>query len=66
MLFHFGRATAALGWLLTLAGMAYVVAGGRETLAGTEGSLPRLLVGLVAVVVGSSIIRWVKRAGTKR
>jgi hypothetical protein len=66
MLFHFGRATAAFGWLLTVAGVAYVVVGGRETLAGTEGSLPRLLVGLVAVVVGSSIVRWVKRAGSRR
>jgi hypothetical protein len=66
MLFHFGRATVAFGWLLTLAGVAYVVAGGRGTLAGTEGSLPRLLVGLVAVVVGTSVVRWGKRAGARR
>ena len=62
MLFHFGRAATAFGWLLIVVGIVYVAVGGRGALAGVPGSLPRILVGLVGVVVGSSIVRWAKRA----
>jgi hypothetical protein len=61
MLFRTGRATTLFGWLLILAGLAYLVVGGRGALTNTPGSLPRVLTGLVAVVVGSSIVRWAKR-----
>ena len=62
MLFHFGRAFLVLGWILTIAGVAYVVMGLRHT-AGVAGASPALLlIGLAAVVVGSSIVRWVRRA----
>jgi hypothetical protein len=59
---RFGKATAAFGWLLTLVGIAYLAIGVRGALAGIAGSLPRMLVGLVAVVIGSSIVRWARRA----
>jgi hypothetical protein len=62
MPFRFGKATAVFGWLLTLVGIAYLAIGVRDAIGGTAGSLPRMLVGLVAVVVGSSIVRWARRA----
>jgi hypothetical protein len=62
MLLRFGRATAVFGWLLVIAGIMYLAVGGRGAVYGTPGSLPRILVGLVAVVVGSSIVRWTRRA----
>jgi hypothetical protein len=65
MPFRFGKATAAFGWLLTLVGIAYLAIGVRDAVAGIAGSLPRMLVGLVAVVIGSSIVRWARRARTK-
>jgi xanthosine utilization system XapX-like protein len=62
MLFHFGRAFLVLGWILTIAGVIYVLMSLRH-MAGVAGASPALLlIGLVAVVVGSSIIRWVRRA----
>ena len=62
MIFRFGRATAMLGWLLILAGVVYLLVGGRGALAQTPGSFPRVVMGLVAVVVGSSIVLWTRRA----
>jgi xanthosine utilization system XapX-like protein len=62
MPFRFGKATAVFGWLLTLVGIAYLAIGIRDALGGIPGSLARMLVGLVAVVVGSSIVRWARRA----
>jgi xanthosine utilization system XapX-like protein len=62
MLFHFGKAATAFGWLLILVGILYVAVGVRDALAVIPGSVPRILVGLVGVVVGSSIVRWAKRA----
>jgi hypothetical protein len=61
MLLRFGKATAVFGWLLILAGVAYMAVGVQGAVGGIPGSLPRILVGLVAVVVGSSILRWVRR-----
>jgi hypothetical protein len=63
MILRIGRAGAVLGWLFTLWGIAYLALGGRDALTTTPGALPRLLVGLIAVVVGTSILRWARRAG---
>jgi len=62
MLFRVGGATSVFGWLLILSGITYLVVGGRGAMMNTPGSLPRVLIGLVAVVIGSSIVRWAKRA----
>jgi hypothetical protein len=62
MLYHFGKATLVFGWLLLLVGIGYLAQGGREAIAQIPGSLPRMVVGLVAVVVGSAIVRWGRRA----
>jgi hypothetical protein len=62
MLFRFGRAFLVLGWILTIAGVVYLLMGLRH-IAGVAGASPALfLIGLAAVVVGSAIIRWVRRA----
>jgi hypothetical protein len=62
MPYRFGKATAVFGWLLILVGIGYLALGFRDALGGIPGSLARMLVGLVAVVVGSSIVRWARRA----
>jgi hypothetical protein len=62
MPYRFGRSTAVFGWLLILVGLAYLAIGFRDALGGVSGSLARMLVGLVAVVVGSSVVRWARRA----
>jgi hypothetical protein len=62
MLDRFGKAALVFGWLLIVMGIGYLVLGGRGAVAQIPGSLPRAVVGLVAVVVGSSIVRWAKRA----
>ena len=62
MTLRFGKPTAGFGWLLILVGIAYLALGVRDALGGIPGSLARMIVGLVAVVVGSSIVRWARRA----
>jgi hypothetical protein len=62
MPYRFSKTTAVFGWLLILVGIAYLAIGVRDALGGIPGSLARMLVGLVAVVVGSSIVRWARRA----
>ena len=62
MPYRFGKATAVFGWLLILVGIGYLALGFRDVLGGISGSLARMLVGLVAVVVGSSVVRWARRA----
>jgi hypothetical protein len=60
---RFGKVGLGLGWLLIAMGITYLALGGRGAVAHVPGSLPRIIVGLVAVVVGSSIVRWARRAG---
>jgi hypothetical protein len=62
MPYRFGRHTAVFGWFLILVGIAYLAIGFRDELRGIPGSLARMLVGMVAVVVGSSIVRWARRS----
>jgi hypothetical protein len=62
MTYRFAKATAVFGWLLIVVGIAYLALGVRDALGGAPGSLARVLVGLVAVVVGSSMVRWARRA----
>jgi hypothetical protein len=63
MPFRFGKAALVFGWFLIVMGIVYLAVGGRGALAQIPGSLPRMVSGLAAVVVGSSIVLWVKRLG---
>jgi xanthosine utilization system XapX-like protein len=62
MPYRFGKATAAFGWILILVGIVYLAIGMRDAFGGVPGSVARMIVGLVAIVVGSSIVRWAMRA----
>ena len=62
MLIRLGPSAAVLGWLLLLAGIAYVLYGTYGTLAAAPDSIPRIVTGLIAVVVGSAVLRWVQRS----
>jgi xanthosine utilization system XapX-like protein len=61
-----GPSSAVFGWLLLLAGIVYILLGAYGTMAEAPGSLPRVVVGLVAVVVGSSVVRWAKRTADRQ
>ena len=62
MLFRFNSAHLILGWLLTLVGLIAMVAGGRGYLTDAAVRLGMFFAGLVAVVAGSALVRWARRA----
>ncbi len=62
MLFRFGSAHRTIGWLLTLLGLLALLAGGAGYLTGA-GVRPGWVVGgMIAIVAGTSLVRWAKRA----
>jgi hypothetical protein len=62
MLFHFGAVHRVLGWLLTVAGLAVLVVAARGYLMGGQMRGEWALAGLLAIVAGTSVIRWARRA----
>ena len=62
MLFRFGPAHRALGWLLTLLGLVALVAGGRGYMTGAAVQPSWVIGGLIAVVAGTALVRWARRA----
>jgi hypothetical protein len=62
MLFRFGPVHRALGWLLTLLGLAALVGGGRGYLTGAVVRPGWFIGGLIAVVAGTALVRWAGRA----
>ena len=62
MLFRFGSVHRAFGWLFTVLGLAALAAVGRGYMTG-ESLRPGWFVGgLVAIVVGTALVRWASRA----
>jgi hypothetical protein len=64
MLFSFGKVVLVFGWFLIAMGIAYLAVGGRSAIAQIPGSLLPMVRGLIAILVGSAIIVWVKSYGT--
>jgi hypothetical protein len=62
MLFRFGPAHRALGWLLTILGLVALVAGGRGYMTGAAARPAWVIGGLIAVVAGTALVRWSLRA----
>lgn len=62
MIFRFGQAHRAAGWLLTLFGLIAVAVGGRGYLTGAAVQPGWVIGGLIAVVAGTALIRWARRA----
>ncbi len=62
MVFRFGPAHRAIGWLLTLLGLVALVAGGRGYITGAAVRPAWVFGGLLAVVVGTALVRWARRA----
>jgi hypothetical protein len=62
MLFRFGPVHRALGWLLTLLGLAALVVSGSGYLTGAVVRRGWFIGGLIAVVAGTAIVRWASRA----
>jgi hypothetical protein len=64
MLFSYGKLILVFGWFMIVMGIVYLALGGRGAVAQIPGSLPDIERGLIAILVGSAIIVWVKRYGT--
>lgn len=62
MLFRFGSMHRAVGWLLTLLGLVVLVVGGRGYVTGAPVRPDLVLGGLVAIVLGTALVRWARRA----
>jgi hypothetical protein len=62
MLFRFGPAHRAVGWLLTLLGLVALAVGARGYLTGAAVRPGWVIGGLIAVVAGTALVRWVHRA----
>jgi hypothetical protein len=62
MLFRFSRVHRALGWLLTLVGLVALAVGGRGYLTGMPIRPGWVLGGLIAIVGGTALVRWARRA----
>ena len=62
MLFRFGRLHQVTGWLLTLLGLVALAVGGRGYLIGAPVRPGWVLGGLIAIVAGTALVRWARRA----
>jgi hypothetical protein len=62
MLFRFGPLRHAVGWLLTLFGLVALAVGGRGYLTGAPIRPGWVLGGLIAIVAGTALVRWARRA----
>jgi branched-subunit amino acid ABC-type transport system permease component len=62
MLLRFGPVHRAAGWLLTLLGLVAVAVGGRGYLTGAPIRPGWVLGGMIAIVSGTALVRWARRA----
>ena len=62
MLFRFGAFHRILGWLLSILGVVAVAAGARGYVTNAAINPSLVFGGLLAVVFGTSLVRWARRA----
>lgn len=62
MLFRFSGLHRVFGWILTVLGIVALVAGGRGYLMQAPVRLSWVLGGLIAIVSGTALVRWARRA----
>ena len=58
---HHPTAFRIAGWLFVAGGLAYLALGISAQLRGGGGASSYLVLGLVGIVVGSSVLRWGRR-----
>lgn len=58
---RFPLAFRVAGWLLTAAGVIYLVLGVGAVARGAPEAWSFIAVGLVGIVVGTGVLRWVRR-----
>ncbi|HEU4698929.1 MAG TPA: hypothetical protein VFS40_07110 [Gemmatimonadales bacterium] len=58
---RYSRAFVFFGWAFTVFGLVYLWFGGRGLLEGGPVSWSLAGIGLVAVVVGTALVRWGRR-----
>jgi hypothetical protein len=62
MNFHFNRLFRVAAWLLVVGGIWYLYLGARGALDGSRPWMPLVVVGVAALAVGTSLLRWFLRA----
>jgi hypothetical protein len=62
MLFRFGSVHWILGWLLTILGLVAFVLGVRGYWTGAAVRPGWVFGGLLGIVAGTALVRWVRRA----
>jgi hypothetical protein len=62
MLFRFGAVHRVLGWILTAVGVAILGLASRGYLLGGQLRGEWVVAGLLAIVAGTSLVRWARRA----
>ena len=55
---RYARAFRAAGWVITAGGAVYLYLGIRGLAGGTGVSAPFIILGLIAIVVGTALVRW--------
>ena len=55
----FGRLFRIGAWALVAAGVCYLYLGARSAIGGTTAWVPLVVIGVAAVVVGTSLLRWI-------
>jgi hypothetical protein len=63
MMLRFHRPFRLGAWLLIAAGVWYLYLGARGAHDGSTVWVPLAIVGVAAIAVGSSLLRWFRRAG---
>ena len=58
---HYPTAFRIAGWLLIVAGVAYLVLGLAEQARGGTAPWSFIVLGLIGIVVGSAVLRWARR-----
>ena len=54
----YARAFRAAGWLITAGGAIYLYLGLEGLAGGGRVSAPLVILGLIAIVVGTALVRW--------
>ena len=60
MTFQFSRLFRIGAWVLVAAGVCYLYLGARSAIGGAPAWVPLVVVGVAAMAVGTSLLRWIR------
>lgn len=59
MTLQFSRLFRIGAWVLVAAGVCYLYLGARSAIGGVTAWVPLVVIGVAAVAVGTSLLRWI-------